>query len=148
MGFLSSFLSYPQYPQPLLLLLFSSPNLRSKISARLFPSVDYNPPEMMLDGWLGFAVALLGFIAGIVGVAWAVAGSVGLKRRVLSLEYDVADLQERLLREIKSRAGKAGVKAKQDDELFAEAVTQSKSPPQTQSGPWWMPFVHQDLKGN
>lgn len=102
----------------------------------------------MLDGWLGYVVALLGFTAGTVGVAWSVVGSLGLKRRVLSLEFDVADLQERLLREVKSRAGRASVKAKQDDDEFNKQLemTAKAAPTQAQNQPWWMTHVHQDLK--
>lgn len=97
---------------------------------------------MMLDGWLGLAVAVLGFTAGIVGMAWAVVGSVVLKRRVLSLEFDVADLQDRLLREVKSRAGKAGARAKTDDEEFAAKLVQQQPKP---NQPWWLQHVQPDL---
>lgn len=101
---------------------------------------------MTFDGWFGLAVTVLGFTLGIVGMAWAAVGSMGLKRRVLSLEFDVADMQERLLREIKSRAGREGVKAKKDDEEFAAALLAKNNKPQAKNQPWWMEHVHEDLK--
>lgn len=103
---------------------------------------------MTFDGWFGLAITVLGFSLGIVGMAWAAVGSMGLKRRVLSLEFDVADMQERLLREIKSRAGREGVKAKKDDEDFAARLLENSKQPKAKQEPWWMSHVHPDLKNN
>lgn len=106
----------------------------------------YTPEAMLIDGWLGLALSLVSTCVGVVGVAWAVVGQWGLKRRVLSLEFDMADMQERLLREIKSRAGREGVKAKKDEEEFAARLLQNSNIPKAKNGPWWMEHVHQDLK--
>lgn len=100
----------------------------------------------LLDGWLGFALSVVSLSVGIGGATWGLALAATLRRRVLSLEFDVADLQERLLREIKSRAGKLGVKAKQEDEEFASLLLDKNKQQPTKPEPWWMQHVHQDLK--
>lgn len=100
---------------------------------------------MLLDGWF-----ILGLLA-VCGLAGAVAGLVSfvgaavVRRRVTSLEFTVADLEERLLREIKTRAAHLGVKArKADDELVEQLVL--KNNPTKSDQPWWMEHVHPDLK--
>lgn len=103
-----------------------------------------NAPKMMLEPWLIGVVALtvgIGFSSG-----WLAGhlGTLRLRALVTSLQFDVATLEERLLREIKTRAGNLGVKARKTDE---ELLEQLKLTPAAQKPdePWWMKHVHPDL---
>jgi hypothetical protein len=98
---------------------------------------------MLLEGWQ-IVAALLVFVGGaIAGFVGAAVAQMGLRRAVRSLEYDVADLETRVVREVKLRAGTAGVKAKKaDEELMEQLASQPQKPP----GPWWMELVHPDLR--
>lgn len=101
---------------------------------------------MLLDLW--YLVAALGFLAlsygaGRMGVH---AGVRVLEQRIYSLECDVADLQTKLLVEIKKRAGLEGVKARKVDALESqveEALTRQPEQPK----PWWEQFVHPSIRG-
>lgn len=98
---------------------------------------------MILEGWSLVGYLLVSLLAGGVGVAVCSAPLLGLRRRVLSLEFEIADLQDRLLREVKTRASKAGVEAKKaEEDLFSKALKAPEKP----NGPWWMAHVHPDIK--
>jgi hypothetical protein len=80
---------------------------------------------------------------GLAGLASHQLASSLLKHRLYSLECDVADVQERLLTEVKRRGGAESAKSRKiDQELLQAAQTTTTAPPQ----PWWSPFVHPDLK--
>lgn len=100
---------------------------------------------MLLDGW--FILGLLAVLGGAGAVAGLVSfvGSALVRRRVTSLEFTVADLEERLLREIKTRAAHLGVKARKADEELAEQLLLKTTAPKADQ-PWWMEHVHSDLK--
>lgn len=73
-----------------------------------------------------------------MGYLAATVASRALKARLFSLECDVADLQDKILVEIKKRAGQeSGKSRKGDAELLAKLQT---SPPKPVA-PWWFPFV-------
>lgn len=100
---------------------------------------------MLLDGWF-----ILGFLAvlGVSGVAAGLVSFVGsalVRRRITTLEFTVADLEERLLREIKTRAAHLGVKARKADDELVESLVKNASQPQP-AQPWWLEHVHPDLK--
>lgn len=98
----------------------------------------------MVDSWslLGILASLL--LGGLSGAAAAAVVQARLRAIVLSLRFDLATLEERLYREIKTRASALGVKArKQDEELFETLKAEPAKPPQ----PWWMQHVHPDLQG-
>jgi len=64
----------------------------------------------------------------------------GLTRRTASLEYDVADLEGRVTREVKIRSGQAGQRAKAADaELLDWAKEQPQAPTPT-TGPALKPL--------
>lgn len=97
----------------------------------------------MLESWPLVAtllVSLGGFTAGFIGAAVA---QLGLRRIVRSLEYDVADLETRVVREVKLRAGKEGVKAQKAEQELFEQIQQQQ--PKSQD-PWWMQYVSKDLR--
>lgn len=97
----------------------------------------------MIEFWVIGGLFLYLGLVGCVSFFAARGGQVGLKQRVLSLEYDVAELNNRLIREVKSRASSLGVKAKQDT---ADLLDQIKNEKPKESQPWWMDLVHPDLK--
>lgn len=102
---------------------------------------------MLLDGWfiLGL-LAVLG-VSGVAAGAVSFVGSALVRRRVTSLEFTVADLEERLLREIKTRAAHLGVKARKADDELVEQLVLKNTPAKTPQ-PWWLEHVHPDLKGS
>jgi hypothetical protein len=65
------------------------------------------------------AILLLIVACIAAGVSGAIAVTWGLRREVLSLKYELADLQNKVLREVKARAGEMG-RAKRD--VVAEAA--------------------------
>jgi hydrogenase/urease accessory protein HupE len=83
---------------------------------------------------LGCAGVLAGYASGYVA-NWA------LRRRLYSLEFDIATLETKLLSEVKRRAGEASGKARKADQDLLEAALTTKAvrpePPQ----PWWMKFA-------
>jgi len=95
-----------------------------------------------------FAVLFLLFSgAGGVGYLAALAAIWSLKRMHYRLECDIADLQNSVLIEIKKRAGSESAKTrKQDQELLAQL--QNGQPKPTRQEPWWIQYVHSDLKGS
>lgn len=98
---------------------------------------------MMVEPWLIGVIALS--LASGIGSGWLAGhlGTLRLRALVTSLQFDVATLEERLLREIKTRAGHLGVKArKADDELIDQLKL---TPPPAKPQPWWMEHVHPDL---
>ena len=95
-----------------------------------------------------FAVLFLLFsCAGGAGYLAATVAIWSLKRLHYRLECDIADLQQSVLVEIKKRAGHESAKSKkQDQELFAQI--QNGQPKPTSQQPWWLQYVHSDLKGS
>jgi hypothetical protein len=90
-----------------------------------------------------------GYIAaGLIGLAGGALGAFGrylaLARLVTSLEYAVADLESRVIREVKMRAGQLGVKTRKEDDELLERLKTVQPPNNTE--PWWMTHVHPDLK--
>lgn len=98
---------------------------------------------MMVEGWMIVGSVLFFLAAFLTAYLGAVAAQMSLRRLVTSLEYAVADLESRVLREVKLRASAAGVKAKKQDEELLEQLAQQ---PQKSSDPWWMKMVHPDLR--
>ena len=97
---------------------------------------------MMAETWWTLGLLLASLLGGGAGVLAASVFCMALKRRTVSLEFEVAELQDRLLREIKTRASHAAVKAKKDDDEFLAKVTAAApAPPE----PWWMKHVQPDL---
>lgn len=97
---------------------------------------------MMVELWVVIAALLVFVGCAIAGFAGALAAQVGLRRSVTSLEYAVADLETRVVREVKLRASAAGVKAKKQDEELLEQIAQK---PPAANQPWWMQYVSPDL---
>lgn len=93
--------------------------------------------------WFPVAVSLVLSTGAWVLCFWFGLQLLSLNRKTRVLEFAIADLEERLLSEIKKRAGSLGVKARKDEEELIEKLKQT--PPQP-SGPWWMDLVHPDLK--
>ena len=103
------------------------------------------PTNFMVDAWFIGGLLLCGFLGAVSGLVAGYVGTLGLAARCRSLEFDVASLEERLLREIKSRASALGVKAKKDDSDLIELL--QKTPPKKPE-PWYTQFVHPDLRGS
>lgn len=85
-----------------------------------------------------FPVLLLLFgLAGGVGYLAATVAIWGLHRRAYNLECAVTDLEDKILVEIKKRAGQeSGKSRKADSELFKEL-----SKPKEPDKPWWMKYA-------
>ena len=82
-----------------------------------------NLEPIWVDILLVLCCAAAGWVAATLKV-W------GLTRRTASLEYDVADLEGRVTREVKIRSGQAGQRQKSADaELQAWATEQASVPP-------------------
>lgn len=101
---------------------------------------------MLLDFW--FLLGFLGVFASSVGGSCLVAFVylAVVRRRVTMLEFAVADLEERLLKEIKTRAANLGVKARKADDELLESLAKTSTQPKANE-PWWLTHVHPDLKG-
>lgn len=100
----------------------------------------------MLDYSLPIAFALLFAIPATASVCAFLAISWGLRRRVYNLECDIADLQDRLLSEIKKRAGReTGKSKKEDDDLLASLVAK---PQQPKFDAWWLPYADRAGRGH
>lgn len=102
---------------------------------------------MLLDAWSTAAILGVLSLAGLTAWGVAFAYSALVRRRVTTLEFAVADLEERLLKEIKTRAGNLGVKARKANEELEELMLKKAAEP-AQQQPWWMSHVHPDLKQN
>ena len=79
--------------------------------------------------WVDILLVLCCFGAGWVAATLKVWG---LTRRTSGLEYDVADLEGRVTREVKIRSGQAGQRAKAADaelELWAKDQVQAPAAP-------------------
>ena len=99
---------------------------------------------MLTESWWIGGFILAGLFGGIGGYVASFVYCLALRRRTVSLEFELADLQDRLYREIKTRAAHAAVKSKKDDDEFLSKVT-ATAPAKPE--PWWMNLVHSDLKG-
>lgn len=93
-----------------------------------------------------FLVELFLVVGLAVGVSWAVSFAFAsvVRRRVTTLEFAVADLEDRLLKEVKARAGNAGVRARKEQQELEELMLQKASTPKADQ-PWWYQHVHPDL---
>jgi hypothetical protein len=97
----------------------------------------------MLDSWSVVALIIFLVTAGAVSVFVSVILNWSLSRRTLALEYDVAELNGRLLKEVKTRAGNAGVRSRAESaELLEKLSAQPVKPP----APWYDELIHPDLK--
>jgi len=86
-------------------------------------------------------VLLLNCLAGAVGYLAARVAIWGLHRRAYSLECAVADLEDKLLIEVKRRAGSESAKSKKrDQELIDFAQSAAQTPPAPPQ-PWWLPYA-------
>lgn len=99
----------------------------------------------MTPDWLYLGLQLLSGLLGIVGGVFAFGVTLGLRARVRSLEFDVASLEDRLLREIKTRASHAGVKSKKENDELAELIVKEAQQPAKPKN-WWDQYVHPDLR--
>lgn len=98
----------------------------------------------MLDGSSILVLVLSLATAGLAGFGAARLAITSLHRRAYSLECAVADLEDKLLIEIKRRAGtESGKSRKRDQELF-DGLTNA-APPARQPM-WWEQFVDPSLK--
>lgn len=96
--------------------------------------------------WSLGVVLLLFTVCCLAAVLGSLVSFAVLARKTLALEFDLADLQGRLLREVKTRAAQESVKSrKADEDLLAQALAAKQKP--VQQGPWWMEHVHPDLSG-
>lgn len=96
--------------------------------------------------WSLGVVLLLFTVCCLAAVLGSLVSFALLARKTLALEFDLSDLQQRLLREVKTRAANESVKKRSADDELLQQVLQSKQnkPPQ---GPWWLEHVHPDLTG-
>lgn len=97
----------------------------------------------MLDAWF-LPVLLLAVATGAASGYLAARGqSRALANRTYSLECDVADLQTKLLLEIKKRAAQEGVKARKVDAVDQQILDTLESKPVTSgvTEPWWSKYV-------
>lgn len=84
------------------------------------------------------AIPLLFLIGGAAGACGHIVASWALRQKLYSLEYDVATLQDQLIREIKKRAGAETGKAKKIDQ---ELLEQLKNEQPKQQPMWWEQYV-------
>lgn len=88
-----------------------------------------------------FLVTVLVSVASAAGFhalnSWTIA------RKIYSLECDVADLQTKILSEIKKRAQQQARKKPEEDLL--EAIN-SKTPPAAPPEPWWVKYASGGMK--
>lgn len=98
---------------------------------------------MVLDVQAFVVVAVLLALAGAAGYLGAHARLRVLNRRTYSLECDVADLGDKILTEIKRRAG--GLKRKPEEALLAEIPGATGSKPREER-PWYWDHVSPELK--
>lgn len=69
----------------------------------------------------------------------------GLHRRAYSLECAVADLEEKLLVEVKRRAGTESARSKKADKELFDVLTAQPEPKKDE--PWWTKYVtHPELR--
>lgn len=87
--------------------------------------------------WVDILLVLSCFLAGWVAGAlklW------GLHRRTSALEYDVADLEGRVTREVKIRSGQAGQRQKAADTELLEWAKEQPQTPVAPPGPTLKPL--------
>jgi hypothetical protein len=84
------------------------------------------------------AIPLLFAIGATAGVGGAIAASWALRRKLYSLDYEVATLQDQLLREIKRRAGSETGKTKKTDQELLERMQNTEPARQPM---WWEQYV-------
>jgi hypothetical protein len=89
----------------------------------------------MLMNWLNPGDLLLVLIAGGIGYLTSTLQTWNLHRRTYSLECAVADLEEKVLHEVKKRAGQERQK---DTKIEAEILAAAKLKPAQPELPWWV----------
>jgi hypothetical protein len=88
-----------------------------------------------------FAFLVFGLTSGCAGYAAGYVANWALRRRLYSLELDLASLENKLLIEVKRRAGEASGKSrKADQDLLEAALTRTPVRPEPPQ-PWWMKFA-------
>ena len=96
---------------------------------------------------MAFDISVIVLVSVIASVAVHLLTHWDSNRRIYSLECDVADLQNKVLNEVKKRAQVDSVKARKGgDELLEKlekAIAETKLPAQQ---PWWMAHVPQEAK--
>ena len=92
---------------------------------------------MLVDIWmLGGALLFLALTFAVSYLGQMLATRF-VEKRLYSLECDVADLQNKVLSEIKKRAANLAVKAKAEDQLFEQLAQNPPKPAE----PWWMKYA-------
>jgi len=87
------------------------------------------------------ALLVLSCAAVIAGYASGYVANWGLRRRLYSLEFDIATLENKLLSEVKRRAGTESGKARKADQDLLEAAIAHKGAPQAAPQPWWLKYA-------
>jgi len=92
-----------------------------------------------MDVWLFLAFQVVAVLSGAVtaGVCLAIGGLGGLRalqRRVVLSEHRVEDVDERISREVKTRAGQAGVEARKGTAKQIAEAHQADNPAQPVKG--------------
>lgn len=77
------------------------------------------------------------FIAGYCGGAFKVWA---LRRTTLDIDYRLSDLEGRVVREVKIRAGSAGQKALKEDQALLDWAKENTETPAHQTGPTLKPL--------
>jgi|RhiMethySRZTD1v2_1073278.scaffolds.fasta_scaffold158341_3 hypothetical protein len=96
---------------------------------------------MVFSDYSILALFVLGSLGVIAGYASGYVANWGLRRRLYSLELDIATLENKLLSEVKRRAGTESVKARKADQDLLEAALTAKTVRPEAPQPWWMKFA-------
>jgi cell division protein FtsL len=97
--------------------------------------------------WSVFDVFVVICISAISSILISIVHNWSTARLLYSLQCDVADLQDKILVEIKKRASLTFRERKKDDEMLERIVEEAKNAsPAREPLPWWAKLTQEDKK--